>query len=384
MIFNPQRQISSINSTYTPLNSGQSFVSAGEIVPMQFACVSIAISTDVDCTYYVDFSSDGVNWDSSLQFKYYSSYTEAPKKLNVYRSYCRVRVVNDSASNQTYLRLQVTYGNFNTTTSSLGGIVNQDADTIITRSSFDKKAITLGLFENTSMVTKAGLNDDIDTGSVPEDIWGGGGVYNGFPSSGETVRAVSTSADDAAGGSGLRTMSAQLMTTDWVWVSVTFTLNGTTPVAPDAPYTNTLFIRGHTASGLTAGSTGANVGDISIYQSTTTANVFLLMLIGRNQTNNSAYTIPAGYSGLLTNVTPSIAQSTAAAFAQGHLRIRNFGGIFRQRRPLLILSTSSIEDLNDEYLLLTEKTDIIGRITSVSNSNTIASLKYFIYIFKNT
>lgn len=380
-----QRSISALTSTYTPLNNGQTYTSAVEECPLEFSSVSVAIYSDQHCTYYMQFSVDGTNWDSSIPLKYYAGIAEAPKRFNIYRKYFRLVIVNDSGSNQTVLRAQVIYGNFPITNSSLGSVVNQDADTIITRNSFDKKAIALGLFENTSIVYKAGFNRDIDTGSVPEDVNEGGGVYLGYPSTGDTVRAVSTSASDASAGTGLRTMSASLMLESTrQWVTVNFTLNGLTPVAPDAPYTNTNFIRGHTASGQTAGSGGKNAGDVSIYQTNTPTNIFLIMPIGRNQTNNSTYTVPEGYTALLTNLKMYVAQSTTSSFARGCLYVRSGStGLFRERRPLIAQTSFPAEDLTEEYLSIPQNSDIIGRVLESSSNNLQVIFKYFIYLVKN-
>ena len=42
-------------------------------------------------------------------------------------------------------------------------------------------AVSRGLVAGHAMFEKFGRNPDIDTASVPEDIWNGGDVYTGFP-----------------------------------------------------------------------------------------------------------------------------------------------------------------------------------------------------------
>jgi len=385
LIHSPQpynRLVSVYNSTSTPLANGATYTGTTELVPNFFSCVIVAIKSDQDCSYYLDFSTDGVNFDSSVPYKFNAGTPEAPKRLDVARAYFRLRIVNDSGSDQTYLRAQTTFGNFPLITSTLNSVVNQDADAIITRSSFDKKAIALGLFENTSRVTKAGLNSDVDTGSVPEDVNETGGLYLGFPSTGEPLRALSDNVNDTSAGTGARTISAQAMDENYNWIGITFTLNGKTPVAPDAPYDTTNFIRCHTASTLTAGSGGENAGTLTVRHATTTTNVFLTMPVGRNQTNNTAYTIPAGYNAVITNLRMAIAQGTTSASAEGFFRVRTFGSVWRNRRPLLAQNTYPAEDLREEYLTFSEKTDMIMRVTFCSNNNTIVLGRYYVYLFK--
>jgi len=53
-----------------------------------------------------------------------------------------------------------------------------------------------GLFQNRQATIKDGLNLDIDTGSVPEDVTNEGGVYAGFPTGAvEAAQIVVAGAD---------------------------------------------------------------------------------------------------------------------------------------------------------------------------------------------
>lgn len=68
-------------------------------------------------------------------------------------------------------------------------------------------AIGLGLHPRLSIVNIQGRNSDVDTAS-PEAIWEGGGIYTGQPVGGsaETIDVFSSNANDAAAGTGLRTV----------------------------------------------------------------------------------------------------------------------------------------------------------------------------------
>lgn len=224
--------------------------------------------------------------------------------------------------------------------------------------------IAAGLVDGYSSVNKYGRNTDVDTGTVPEDLWGGGGLYTGFPvSDSEPIEALSSSAADAAAGTGLRTVVIQGLNADWVETSETITLNGTTPVQSVNTYR-----RVHTMRGMTAGSGAANAGTITIRHATTEANVFLIMQIGTNQTNCAAYTVPAGKTAYLLSSVGTLRGSTSGT-ADCCFAIRGFGGVFRQRRPFTLSAAYEHSDQLSIPIAIAEKTDIIIRCTAASTNN---------------
>lgn len=247
--------VSTANSTSTALSGGATFTGTGETNSLVDMLVSV--KTDQAGTLYIDFSIDGgSNYDSTLAFDVAAGANKIHSLVKGNRT-VRVRFVNGSSA-QTYLRLQTEYGVFRQLNSPLNLSVQQDSDASTVRAINDENAIMEGLFQGYSLVNKFGTNSSIDTGTVPEDIWEGGGTYTGWATSGQALRAVSTSTNDTSAGTGAGQLTAQCMQDDYSpYVSVVFTLNGTTAVAPDAPYTTTNFIRCHSAT-VTASANGAN------------------------------------------------------------------------------------------------------------------------------
>jgi len=123
---------STLNSTSTLLNNGQTFTGVAEDVS-RYASVCMAAKTDQSGEMYAEFSSDGTNWDSVLTFTIAASTNEV-HRLSVTRRYFRASFYNNSGANQTYLRLQTLFGGQTALTSLVNTTIQTDADTQLTRS----------------------------------------------------------------------------------------------------------------------------------------------------------------------------------------------------------------------------------------------------------
>jgi len=120
------------NSTNNALENGQTFTGVAEDVSI-FDSLVVALKTDQSGMLYVDFSTDSENWDSTLSFNIAASTNEV-HRITITRRYFRVRIYNNSGSNQTYLRSQCLFGDYAALTSPLNGTVQDDADSLVTRS----------------------------------------------------------------------------------------------------------------------------------------------------------------------------------------------------------------------------------------------------------
>jgi hypothetical protein len=86
--------------------------------------------------------------------------------------------------------------------------------------------VSRGLYEGTGINVKFGRNSDIDIGT-PEDVWEGGGIYTGFPTSEEAIQVFSSSGADV--GSVLSTEVATSGTsTTMTSIGATFVSSGVT------------------------------------------------------------------------------------------------------------------------------------------------------------
>lgn len=369
--------VSTINSTNTPILSGATFTGEWESVE-KYGSFMVSLKSDVSGTLYIEFSPDGVNADSILTYDI-TAETNEVHRVSVSKQYARVRYTNNG-TNQIYFRLQTIFGHQNLLTSPLNSSVPQDSDAIVTRPVDSELTIAAGLFSGYSIINKAGFNPDVDNAVATDDVWELGGVYTGFPTgAAETVDVFSDSINDTSAGSGARTIRIVGLDANYNDQSETLTLNGTTPVTSVNTYA-----RVHTASIQTSGSSNQafNEGTITVRHTTTTANVFLSMRVGANQTNSSGYTIPAGYTGFLRHFLVSIIGSTQAQ-VEGFLWIRTFGASPRLRRPF---SAGTNAPFNEEIyggISLPEKTDVIVRITAGTVNNTKVMGGYDLILVKD-
>lgn len=139
-----------------------------------------------------------------------------------------------------------------------------------------------------------GNNPDIDQGSVPEHIWPGGGLYP-WMTGATSLEAVSTSVDDAPGGTGASGIALGVLDTAYAETTLSITLNGTTAV----PITGSWFrinslLTNAKGSGAPA-FRAFNVGDI-IIRDAGGGTVRAIMQAGKGFMRTSVFTVPAGFT----------------------------------------------------------------------------------------
>src|SRR5213592_3904993 len=121
----------------------------------------------------------------------------------------------------------------------------------------------------TARVSTLGNNPSVDTSTQPEDVWSGAvlGVLNSIdhkfipkPQTPTSMEIVSDSANDAAAGTGARTVAVVYLDANYASKTAVLTLNGLTPVA--LPET---VMRVNMVAVSTSGTFGGNnIGNISI------------------------------------------------------------------------------------------------------------------------
>ena len=368
---------SSGNTTTTPLSGSATFTGTGE--QNEYPDVMVSCQADQDGVLYFDFSVDGTNWTTfpSDGFRVEAGIHEFHTAVKGGR-YFRVRLENGSAA-QSSLRLTTYYGTFAKAPSSpLNQTLSNDADATVVRAVSDETDSMLGLYSGRFIVSKFGQNPDIDTGSVPEDVWFGGGEYTGFPTgSAETVDIFSADASDTSAGVGARTVRIFGLDANGDYQTEDLTMNGTTAVTSSNTWT-----RVNTAFVITAGTSETNVGNLTIRHTTTTANVFVVIEAGVGRTQLCCYTVPAGHTAYLRRYNVRMTDNNAndARFA---FWVRPNGGAVQLQRLDKVSTVDRISENLYGGPAFTELTDIAMRVTYVKNNNGEVSGDFALLVVRN-
>lgn len=368
-------EVSTGNSTTTPLASGATYTGTWE--QNNHPDVLVMCKTDNTGTLYFDFSSDGTNLDSTFPvngFKVASGVPEVHKAVKGSR-YFRIRLVNDSGA-QSYLRIITSFGSFGVLSAPVNQSLANGSDATLVHALDAETDYMIGAYGTDRFtVTKFGQNPDIDTATVPEDIWNAGGVYTGFPTS--DIETVTVTSGSGATDSGL-TLYIQGKDGSYNIQTETITLNGSgvgvtanTYRRVDRAYVVT------PASGQTT-----NNGDLTATHTTTTGNVFFKILAGTGQTNLCLYTIPAGYTGYLKSYRASMADTTSNQ-AQMVFWTRENGKAVRLQRAFSVSTAYPFDVRLYSGVSFPEKTDIALRCTSVVNNNGVIQASFGLLLIKN-
>lgn len=222
-----------------------------------------------------------------------------------------------------------------------------------------------------------GINEDVDAGT--EDVTELGATYTGMPviptQAGEALNIVSGSANDAAAGTGTRTIRVCGLNYLGEYYEESFTLNGTTPVVSASTW-----LRVFRAYGLTAGSGGTNAGAITIKHNVTTANVFATIKAGRAQAMLGVFTVPTGREARVTSWGGQVYGLNATAAGEGLLELlarptgTNQGWrVLRSLALPAVPTTKVIDKIEGPGLRLSALTDVKTRFTSVTANTFVAA-----------
>lgn len=287
-------KVSIDNSSTTALNNGQTFTGEWEDTT-SYDSIIVAISTDQDGVYYIDYSPDGTNVDSTLTRYYNTPGINAPHRFTNTRRFFRVRFTNDSGSNQTYFRLQVVLKvNSQNLNIPLDGIMSRDYDAISVRSTDYTTEVAQEIRQGHTTWNKFGYNEDVDT-TNPEIIAAFGGAFNQrLGASGETLNISSSSSSDASGGTGVITVVIFGVDGDWNPVTEVVSMNGTNTVTTTNAYqgVNRMTI-------FQSGSSNSNVGLITATASSS-GNTMATMPAGQGTTQQCLFYVPDNHKFLAT------------------------------------------------------------------------------------
>lgn len=232
-----------------------------------------------------------------------------------------------------------------------------------------------GQIYNHRHIFKYGYNAAV--GATAENIWLNSGTYTWSPAASTLSITSSNAADDGnpATGNGARTVRVEGLDANYDEITEDVILNGTAVVD-----TLKLFLRTHRMYVLTAGTTTWNEGVIYATDTgdtyttpgipNTATEVRSTIGIGEGQTLQAFYTVPAGHTAYMTNMTA--ASSTATNASVIFLKSREFGGAFRTKNKFIVLQGTHSFD-HPIPLVFTEKTDIAVTATGNASPTSVAA-----------
>jgi len=223
-------------------------------------------------------------------------------------------------------------------------------------------AVQQGKVPGYSMVNKFGYNSSIGSGAF-ETIWETGDDYP-WQSTAVTVDVVSDDTNDDVAGTGARTLRIQGLDGSYNLAEETVDMDGTTTVT-----TTQTFLRVFRMSVETAGTSGNNIGNISVTY-TGGSDVAATITAGNGQTLMTLYTIPAGYTGYLLsmNISSGKDQEMEFKFIQRDNTIANAGF---QTKQFLDVRGGQTTVIFNAINVIPQKSDIYvsGKASSTSSAS---------------
>jgi hypothetical protein len=237
--------------------------------------------------------------------------------------------------------------------------------------------VARGQIQGHSVIRVFGYNSDVDASE--ESVWPDGGVVP-HPSAASVLKISSTSANDAAAGTGARTVFIAGVDGSYNIVSETVTLNGQTAVNTlnQYLYVNELYV-------VTVGSGGANAGDINVGTGVVTAGVpavlYDIIATGFNQRTTAHYCVPAGYVGYMFEGVFTAGQASGSAGVTGFLKQHGPDGILRVGAVVAINNGSVQYDFDPPYVI--PEKNCIGATAIGATTNNAVSAFFNIVLIKN-
>jgi len=230
-----------------------------------------------------------------------------------------------------------------------------------------KVAALMGLVQGVSGFVIAARAVDIQTIQPPLTI-GAGNVLQLFAVAEESWEIVSSSGNDAAVGTGARTVAVQYLDADYILHTVVVVLNGITavPIAADC-------FRHQLSTVLTAGSTTNNVGTLTLRVAGGGA-VRAIVAPTFGVSRQGSFTTPANNRAYIQSTQLIIGKSTGpGVVADIHADVRDPSGVVRTGLDFTI-SEPGINLTFPSGISIPEKTTLVYDVAAVSANDTDVSV----------
>lgn len=195
--------------------------------------------------------------------------------------------------------------------------------------------ISKGQLPGVSAVKKFGENPDVDTATIPEDIWEVGGLYNYEDDGVDDIKYLSSS-DNAD----LVDVSIEGLDKDGNYVKQILTLTGQTVVNLTTPLWRVFRMENLGIVNI-AGTVYCHIDAAPTAGVPLTAKIRAIIAGSNNQTLMALYTVPKGKVCFVHRAEIGMSRSLAAGSAQTAYFSRQFGGVFKIKKRIDISSSGS-------------------------------------------
>ena len=253
------------------------------------------------------------------------------------------------------------------------GIVNQSISRVGVTEPFELQ-VARGQITGHSTVFVSGTGTSVGTSTTT--LWSQNTIYT-YLSTAAVMQISSSSANDAAAGTGARTVAIYGLDANYNQINETVTLNGQTAVN-----TTNSFLRVFHLAVVTAGSGEAAAGTIYAGTGTVTAGVPAVVYGVYTSGNGSTaciWTVPAGYTAYITNYSAGYGNAITA-YGTAFLAVRPFGSVFDTASQVRVSNGSQGWITFNYPILVEEKSDIEIRANSTTASANVVAEFQIVYV----
>lgn len=215
------------STTLVPLSASQTFTGGWRDVSMHDT-VSFAIKADTTCTIYADFTSDPTfqNIDSTLTYASSANIAEV-HRLTITRQFFRLRVVETSGVDQTYLSVSTMAGTHPQLSAPMNLGLGLDSDAIAVRPTKVQDEIVIGRRPGVTSFTKFGHTGSLTGAAGEEIVWAATGNTFTPMTTADTFNIAYNSTTDGDSTTGALTLFVQYIDANGIDAVANVTLGST-------------------------------------------------------------------------------------------------------------------------------------------------------------
>lgn len=209
-----------------------------------------------------------------------------------------------------------------------------------------------------------GLNEDIDSGTLPEDITNNNSATIYWPSEALQLEISSDSGNDTLGGTGANILLLEGLNSDWEEITELVYMNGTNTVT-----TSNSFLRLNYARNVFSGSLNTTAGNITINHNSTELRY---IKAGKSFHTTAAYSVPVKHNLYLTSVNIGVQKNASNVAAEVDTRVfveATNTDYFGTTYPLTRDAPVDISPNPHRFSKIPPKSDLYYQCTYVSSAN---------------